>query len=74
MWAARVAEHPTHHLWGVPKRYLAIINRTRPGDTLIVYVGQQGIDRDTPAFDPPMEFKPLISPSSRQEAGDEGDR
>lgn len=94
-----------NHIWGVPKRHINTISKTKPGDTLLVYVGQQVIDRDTtlpPAitgcfeitsevyedtkpiftappklgaevfplrirlrpikiFDPPIEFKPLIS-------------
>jgi|GEM_PF-7054148 len=35
------------HLWGVPKRAINQISKTHPGDTLLVYVGQQVIDRDT---------------------------
>lgn len=34
-------------IWGVPKRSINQISRTRPGDTLLVYVGQQVIDRET---------------------------
>lgn len=34
-------------IWGVPKRYINQISKTRPGDTLLVYVGQQVIDKDT---------------------------
>jgi len=92
-------------IWGVPKRYINQISKTKPGDTLLVYVGQQMTDKGTilppaitgcfeiasevyedpkPAFtappklgaevfplrirlkavevfDPPVEFKPLIS-------------
>ncbi|HDQ07740.1 MAG TPA: EVE domain-containing protein [Methanoculleus sp.] len=35
------------HLWGVPKRAINQISKTHPGDTLLVYVGQQVIDKDT---------------------------
>ncbi|QSZ66154.1 EVE domain-containing protein [Methanofollis aquaemaris] len=35
------------HIWGVPKRYVNTISKTKPGDTLLVYVGQQVIDKDT---------------------------
>jgi predicted RNA-binding protein len=35
------------HIWGVPKRHISTINKTKPGDTLLVYVGQQVVDRDT---------------------------
>lgn len=34
------------HIWGVPKRFANQIGRTRSGDTLLVYVGQQIIDKD----------------------------
>lgn len=34
-------------IWGVPKRYANMISKTQPGDTLLVYVGQQVIDKDT---------------------------
>ena len=34
------------HIWGVPKRSSNQIGRTRSGDTLLVYVGQQVIDKD----------------------------
>lgn len=34
-------------IWGVPKRYINQISKTRPGDTLLVYVGQQVVDKDT---------------------------
>ena len=34
-------------IWGVPKRSINQISRTRPGDTLLVYVGQQVINKDT---------------------------
>jgi len=34
-------------IWGVPKRYINTISKTKPGDTLLVYVGQQVIDKDT---------------------------
>lgn len=34
-------------VWGVPKRSINQISRTRPGDTLLVYVGQQVIDKET---------------------------
>jgi len=34
-------------IWGVPKRYINAISKTKPGDTLLVYVGQQVIDKDT---------------------------
>ncbi|MEG3055763.1 MAG: EVE domain-containing protein [Methanoculleus sp.] len=36
-----------NHIWGVPKRHINTISKTKPGDTLLVYVGQQVIDRDT---------------------------
>jgi predicted RNA-binding protein len=35
------------HIWGVPKRFVNQIGRTKPGDTLLVYVGQQVVDKDT---------------------------
>jgi predicted RNA-binding protein len=34
-------------IWGVPKRYINQISKTQPGDTLLVYVGQQVVDKDT---------------------------
>jgi predicted RNA-binding protein len=34
-------------IWGVPKRYVNQISKTQPGDTLLVYVGQQVVDKDT---------------------------
>ncbi|QSZ66239.1 EVE domain-containing protein [Methanofollis aquaemaris] len=34
-------------IWGVPKRYVNQIAKTGPGDTLLVYVGQEVVDRDT---------------------------
>ena len=34
-------------IWGVPKRYINQISKTRPGDTLLVYVGQQVVDKET---------------------------
>ena len=34
-------------VWGVPKRSINQISRTRLGDTLLVYVGQQVIDKET---------------------------
>ncbi len=34
-------------VWGVPKRSINQISRTRPGDTLLVYVGQQVINKET---------------------------
>ena len=34
-------------IWGVPKRYINQISKTQPGDTLLVYVGQQVSDKDT---------------------------
>ena len=34
-------------IWGVPKRYVNQISKTHPGDTLLVYVGQQVVDKDT---------------------------
>lgn len=34
-------------IWGVPKRYVNTITKTQPGDTLLVYVGQEVIDKDT---------------------------
>jgi len=34
-------------IWGVPKRAINQISKTQPGDTLLVYVGQQVIDKDT---------------------------
>jgi len=34
-------------IWGVPKRYINAITKTKPGDTLLVYVGQPVIDKDT---------------------------
>ncbi|MDD4254052.1 MAG: EVE domain-containing protein [Methanofollis sp.] len=33
-------------IWGVPKRDISQINRIRPGDTLLVYVGHEEIDKD----------------------------
>lgn len=34
-------------IWGVPKRHVNQISKTQPGDTLLVYVGQQVVDKDT---------------------------
>jgi predicted RNA-binding protein len=33
-------------VWGVPKKDLNQINRIRPGDTLLLYVGHEVIDQD----------------------------
>jgi predicted RNA-binding protein len=33
-------------IWGVPKRDINQINRIRPGDTLLLYVGHEEIDKD----------------------------
>jgi predicted RNA-binding protein len=33
-------------IWGVPKKDINQINRTRPGDTLLLYVGHEEIDKD----------------------------
>ncbi|WOF16626.1 EVE domain-containing protein [Methanoplanus sp. FWC-SCC4] len=35
------------NIWGVPKRFINQISKTKPGDSLIVYVGQQIIDKET---------------------------
>ncbi|MGB4279108.1 MAG: EVE domain-containing protein [Methanoculleus sp.] len=35
------------HVWGVPKRHINTIASTEPGDTLLIYVGQQVIDKET---------------------------
>jgi len=35
------------NIWGVPKRFINQISKTRPGDSLIIYVGQQIVDKDT---------------------------
>jgi predicted RNA-binding protein len=35
------------HVWGVPKRHINTIARTEPGDTLLIYVGQQVVDKET---------------------------
>jgi predicted RNA-binding protein len=37
----------TKQIWGVPKRSINAISKTQPGDTLLVYVGQQVVDKDT---------------------------
>jgi predicted RNA-binding protein len=37
----------TKQIWGVPKRYVNQISKTQPGDTLLVYVGQQVVDKET---------------------------
>jgi predicted RNA-binding protein len=34
------------HVWGVPKRYVNAISRVRPGDTVLVYVGQKMVDKE----------------------------
>ncbi|TAJ45557.1 EVE domain-containing protein [Methanofollis fontis] len=34
-------------VWGVSKKDINQINRIRPGDTLLLYVGQKTIDRET---------------------------
>ncbi|QYZ80292.1 EVE domain-containing protein [Methanofollis formosanus] len=34
-------------IWGVSKRYVNQITKTGPGDTLLVYVGWEVVDRDT---------------------------
>jgi len=33
-------------VWGVPKKDINQINRIRPGDTLLLYVGHEAIDQD----------------------------
>ena len=35
------------HIWGVPERNVNQINKAKIGDTLLVYVGQQVIDKET---------------------------
>ncbi|MBW2675000.1 MAG: EVE domain-containing protein [Deltaproteobacteria bacterium] len=35
------------NIWGVPKRHINQIGKTKTGDTLLIYVGQQVIDKDT---------------------------
>jgi len=32
--------------WGVPKRHINAISRAKPGDTVLVYVGQKLVDRE----------------------------
>jgi len=34
-------------VWGVPERHRNQISRTRPGDTLLIYVGQEVVDKNT---------------------------
>ena len=34
------------HIWGVPRRYINTISRVKPGDTVLIYVGQKVIDRE----------------------------
>jgi len=34
------------HVWGVPKRNINAISRVRPGDTVLVYVGQRVVDKE----------------------------
>ncbi|MCK8517681.1 EVE domain-containing protein [Methanoculleus sp. 7T] len=34
------------HTWGVPRRYINTISRVKPGDTVLVYVGQKVVDRE----------------------------
>lgn len=33
-------------IWGVPKRDVSQINRIRPGDTLLLHVGHEAVDKD----------------------------
>lgn len=34
------------HVWGVPRRSINAITRVRPGDTVLVYVGQKVVDKE----------------------------
>lgn len=34
------------HIWGVPKRHINAISRVKPGDTVLVYVGQKMVDKE----------------------------
>jgi len=35
------------NIWGVPRRRINQISKATPGDTLLLYVGQQVVDKDT---------------------------
>lgn len=35
------------NIWGVPKRHINQISKTRPEDPLLIYVGQQIVDKET---------------------------
>jgi len=34
------------HVWGVPKRYVNVISRVKPGDMILIYVGQKVVDKE----------------------------
>lgn len=57
------------NLWGVPKRYVNVINRVKPGDSLLIYVGQKVINSELslpPAITGVFEVvSPVYEDSSR---------